>query len=132
MGKRISAMGAVNNAIKNNEMLKFARNNLNDQLFQKIYKGYRKAKWSQLSLPIIFSIIIIIELIFIPYQVFEKVQSDFKTSLILIETALFVVPILPMWLIICNFTFGNDWRKYTRWYKKQQHPNELYNIFNIS
>ena len=132
MSKIISTMGAINNAIKNNEMLRFAKNSVNNELFTKIYKGYQRAKWSQLSLPIIFAFIIILELIFIPSEVVVNGINDFKTSLILIETSLFIVPILPLWLIICDFTFGNDWRKYSKWYKKQSHPKELYNIFNIS
>ena len=45
------------------------------------------------------------------------------------EAALFIVPILPIWLVFCDFTFGKDWRKYSKWYKKRSHPNELYLIF---
>ena len=132
MSKIISAMGAVDNAISNNEKLKFAKNNLNDELFQKIYKGYKKAKQSQLSLPFIFAIIIILELIFVPSEVVQNGYANFKTTLILFETFFFIVPIFPIWIVICDFTFGSDWRKYCKWYKKQSHPNELYNMFNIS
>lgn len=132
MSKIISSMGALENAISNNEKLRYAKNNLNNELFQKIYKGHKKAKWAQLSLPIIFAIIIILELIFIPTQVVQNGYADFKTTLILFEVTFFIVPVLPIWIVICNFTFGNDWRKYCKWYKKQLHPNELYSIFNIS
>ncbi len=131
MSKIISAMGAVNNAISNNEKLKFAKNNLNNELFQKIYKGYQKAKWSQLSLPIIFALVIIFELIFIPSQSVPNGYADFKTTLIIFEAVFFIIPIFPIWIVICDFTFGKDWRKYSKWYKKQTHPRELYRIFNI-
>lgn len=132
MSKIISTAGAINNAIENNEKLKYAKNNLNDELFEIIYSGYQKAKWSQLLLPIIFAITIILELIFIPSQPVQNGHADFKTTLLLFEAVLFIVPILPIWIIICNFTIGNNWRKYCNWYKKQSHPNELYSIFNIS
>ena len=132
MSKIISTIGTINNAIENNEKLKFAKNNLNNELFQKIYKGYKKAKWSQLSLPIIFSIVILLEFIFIPSQSVPNGYADFKMTLILFEVAFFIVPILPIWLVMCDFTFGKDWRKYSKWYKMQSHPSELYRIFNIS
>lgn len=131
MSKIISAVGAINNTIENNEKLKYAKNNLDNELFEIIYSGYQKAKWSQLLLPIIFAITIILELIFIPSQPVQNGYADFKTTLLLFEAALFIVPILPIWIIICNFTIGNNWRKYCNWYKKQSHPNELYSIFNI-
>ena len=41
MSKIISTIGTINNAIENNEKLKFAKNNLNNELFQYI-RGIKK------------------------------------------------------------------------------------------
>ena len=68
---------------------------------------------------------IFLEWIFIP----TDSSSNLKLQIILIEASLFIVPILPIWLVFCDFTFGKDWRKYSKWYKKRSHPNELYLLF---
>ena len=66
MSKEISYAAALANKIENDEKLKFAYTSLDKELFDRIYKSYNKAKWSQLALPIAFVILVILELIFIP------------------------------------------------------------------
>ena len=48
----------VNTRIQNNEMLRFARQTMNEEQFEKLYKSYRQLFWFQLSLPIVAVLII--------------------------------------------------------------------------
>ena len=49
---KISYIGSIDSKIQNNEMLKFARQTMNEEQFRKLYKSYRQLFWFQLSLPI--------------------------------------------------------------------------------
>lgn len=126
MSKKIAYEAALANWIENNEKLNFAHRSLSGELFERIYKSYRRAFWAQLALPIAYAILLILEWIFLP----AEPSADFKSVIIMLQVALFVVPVLPIWLVVCDFTFGKDWRKYCKWYKRRSHPNELYAIFN--
>ena len=49
---KISYIGSIDSKIQNNEMLKFARQTMNEEQFRKLYKSYRQLFWFQLSLPL--------------------------------------------------------------------------------
>lgn len=117
MGKA-SQFGALGNMVKNNEKLQYASENFSRKEFRRIHKAYKRAKWSQSLLPILFVVVVLAEWIFLPSEDVPHGYAGFKETVILFESAFFVFPLFPFWLILCNFTFGNEWRKYNNWYKK--------------
>ena len=50
---KISYIGSIDSKIQNNEMLKFARQTMNEEQFRKLYNSYRQLFWFQLSLRVI-------------------------------------------------------------------------------
>lgn len=86
MGK-FSQLGAINNKIENNNKLCFAKENLSVEQFDKLYKSYRQLFWFQIAPVIVFIVIIIFMLIFIPSD-----YSNLKSGIILLGIAFFVVP----------------------------------------
>lgn len=111
-----SQMYALQNAINNNKLLKYAKDNFREEEFYRIYKSYRRAFWSQISLPILGVIFVVGAIIFIPAEnVFNGVASTQETIIMFLLAGFTLI--FPIWLIICNFTFGSEWRHYVKWYK---------------
>lgn len=111
-----SQMNALQNAINNNKLLKYAKDNFTEEEFYRIYKSYRRAFWSQISLPILGVIFVIGAIIFIPAEnVFNGVVSTQETIIMFLLAGFTLI--FPILLVICNFDFGSEWRLYVKWYK---------------
>ena len=104
-------------AFRDYDAVKFAYENLSQEDFKKIYRSYRLTFWLQLSLFAVFLAAVVLELIFIPSETVPNGYADKKTTIILFETAFFIFPALPVWLIITSLTCAKEWRKYLKWYK---------------
>ena len=111
-----SQMYALQNAINNHKLLKYAKDNFTEEELHKIYKSYRRAFWSQISLPILGVIFVIGAMIFIPSENVPNGVASTKETIIMFSVAGFML-VFPVWLVICNFTFGSEWRLYIKWYK---------------
>lgn len=110
---KVSYIGSIDSKIQNNEMLKFARQTMNEEQFRKIYKSYRQLFWFQLSLPI--SAVLIIALSCIIF-------SQYAEAIFALGCAAFIFII---WLIISQFVVGKLWHKYVKLYKSGEHPNVI-------
>lgn len=116
----LSNLGAINNKIENNDMLKFARNIMSEEQFIKIYKSYRRLFWTQLSVPI--AGVVFIPLLCLAFSEYAMIIAAFGTVLFLF---LFIVN-----LILSQFLVGRLWHKYVKLYKSGCHPNViLYDLF---
>ena len=112
---KISYIGSFDSKIQNNEMLKFARQTMNEEQFRKLYKSYRQLFWFQLSLPI--SAVLIIALSCIIF-------SQYAEAIFALGCEAFIF-LFIIWLIISQFVVGKLWHKYVKLYKSGEHPNVI-------
>ena len=113
-----------------NQRLEFARRVLNAAQFEKLYRAYRQLFWFQLAPVLVLAAAVLLELIFIPSEVVPNGYASTKETVILFETAFFIVPFYPVWLIVSQFAVGRLWHKYCRWYDKSRDRNGVYALFD--
>lgn len=107
---KISYLSSINNAIENNEMLRFASEVLNSKNFIKLYKSYRQLFWFQLSFPIVSVVLTVLGCI---------IFNSCIDIVLLIAASGFIFGFI-IWMILSQFLAGRLWHKYVKWYKKQQ------------
>lgn len=127
---KISHYAVLQNAIKNNEKLAFAKSVLSKEQFERLYKSYRNLFWFQIMPVIVLAVAVVLELIFIPSENVPNGVASLKETIIIFEAAFFMVPIFPLWLIISQFTVGKLWRRYSKWYEKSTDRYGIYDIFD--
>lgn len=115
-----SQIGVINNAIENKKKLEFARNVLNDENFEKLYKSYRQLFWFQISYLIISSVILVLTSL-----IFREYWSE-----VLMIGAFILIFGFIIWLILSQFIAGKLWRKYDKWYRKGGNMEGLYKLFS--
>ncbi len=113
-----------------NQRLEFARRVLNKAQFDKLYRAYRRLFWFQIAPVILLAAVVLLELILIPSEAVPNGYASAKETVILFETAFFIVPFYPVWLIVSQFAVGRLWHKYCRWYDKSEDRNEVYALFD--
>ncbi|MDL2295495.1 hypothetical protein LJC18_01620 [Lachnospiraceae bacterium OttesenSCG-928-E19] len=118
-----SNSNAFGNAIK----LAFAKENLTEEQFEKLYKSYKRLFWFQLAPAILLALAAILIIIFMPSASYG--QTDWKTAILLFGSAFFIFPFLPIWLVLSQFLVGKLWHSYSKWFKKSNDINELYALF---
>ena len=120
-----SQAAALRNADKNYRMLKYARSNFNSDLYDRIHREYKLAKWSQLFLPFLIMIVMLVLCVFI---------SSNETKLIIFAFgSIALIFILPIWIVICNLIICSKWKKYVKWYDSGNDDKEIvYNIFGMT
>mgnify|MGYP000377956198 CR=1 FL=1 len=79
---------------------------------------------------ILLAAVVLLELILIPSEAVPKGYASAKETVILFETAFFIVPFYPVWLIVSQFAVGRLWHKYCRWYDKSEDRNGVYALFD--
>lgn len=109
-----------------NQRLEFARRVLNKAQFDKLYRAYRRLFWFQIAPVILLAAVVLLELILIPSEAVPNGYASAKETVILFETAFFIVPFYPVWLIVSQFAVGRLWHKYCRWYDKSEDRNGVY------
>ena len=120
-----SQSAALRNAEKNYRMVKYAKSNFNSDLYNKICREYKVAKWSQLFLPLLIMIIILMLCIFISSYEIKMIVLAFGSLVLII--------ILPIWIVICNLIICSKWKKYVKWYDSGNEDKEIvYNIFGMT
>lgn len=127
---KISHYAALQNAIKNNEKLAFAKSVLSKEQFERLYKSYINLFWFQIMPVIVLAVAVVLELIFIPSENVPNGVASLKETIIIFEVAFFMVPIFPLCLIISQFTVGKLWRRYSKWYEKSTDRYGIYDIFD--
>lgn len=125
----IGQITAIENGIENNIKLKVARENLSKEEFKMLYDSYKTLKKFQAIPAIIFMVVFVLELIFIPGESVQYGDSSPKETFIIMEVALFLMVIYPIWLIITQFICGKLWHKYSKWYKNAVVPRGIHDIF---
>mgnify|MGYP000740699545 FL=1 len=113
-----------------NQRLEFARRVLNKAQFDKLYRAYRRLFRFQIAPVILLAAVVLLELILIPSEAVPKGYASAKETVILFETAFFIVPFYPVWLIVSQFAVGRLWHKYCRWYDKSEDRNGVYALFD--
>ena len=113
-----------------NQRLEFARRVLNKAQFDKLYRAYRRLFWFQIAPVILLAAVVLLELILIPSEAVPNGYASAKETVILFETAFFIVPFYPVWLIVSQFAVGRLWHKYCRWYDNSEDRNEVYALFD--
>lgn len=89
-----------------NQRLEFARRVLNKAQFDKLYRAYRRLFWFQIAPVILLAAVVLLELILIPSEAVPNGYASAKETVILFETAFFIVPFYPVWLIVSQFAGG--------------------------
>ena len=112
-----------------NQRLEFARRVLNKAQFDKLYRAYRRLFRFQIAPVILLAAVVLLELILIPSEAVPNGYASAKETVILFETAFFIVPFYPVWLIVSQFAVGRLWHKYCRWYDKSEDRNGVYALF---
>ena len=123
MGK-LSQLGAMQNKIENNEKLRFAKKNLSGEQFRRLYGAYRRLFWFQIAPVFVLLAALLLMLIFIPAE-----PSGVKAGIMLLTVAFFLVPFLPVWLVLSQFVVGKLWHRYSKWYQKEGSISELHALF---
>jgi hypothetical protein len=123
-----SQMGALDNAIDNMDKLEFAKNTLSKEDFKKLHSSYNSLKWFQLGPMLVFSAIMVLELIFIPGQKVPIGESSPKECFMWMELGIFMLA-YAVWLAISIFVCGRLWHKYSKWYEKGDNLEQLYALF---
>ena len=113
-----------------NQRLEFARRVLNKAQFDKLYRAYRRLFRFQIAPVILLAAVVLLELILMPSEAVPNAYASAKETVILFETAFFIVPFYPVWLIVSQFTVGRLWHKYCRWYDKSEDRNGVYALFD--
>lgn len=113
-----------------NQRLEFARRVLNKAQFDKLYRAYRRLFRFQIAPVILLAAVVLLELILIPSETVSNGYASAKETVILFETAFFIVPFYPVWLIVSQFAVGRLWHKYCRWYDKSEDRNGVYALFD--
>ena len=113
-----------------NQRLEFARRVLNKAQFDKLYRAYRRLFRFQIAPVILLAAVVLLELILIPSEAVPNGYASVKETVILFETAFFIVPFYPVWLIVSQFAVGRLWHKYCRWYDKGEDRNGVYALFD--
>lgn len=113
-----------------NQRLEFARRVLNKAQFDKLYRAYRRLFRFQIAPVILLAAVVLLELILIPSEAVPNGYASAKETVILFETAFFIVPFYPVWLIVSQFAVGRLWNKYCRWYDKSEDRNGIYALFD--
>lgn len=113
-----------------NQRLEFARRVLNKAQFDKLYRAYRRLFRFQIAPVILLAAVVLLELILIPSEAVSNGYASAKETVILFETAFFIVPFYPVWLIVSQFAVGRLWHKYCRWYDKSEDRNGVYALFD--
>lgn len=113
-----------------NQRLEFARRVLNKAQFDKLYRAYRRLFRFQIAPVILLAAVVLLELILIPSEAVPNGYASAKETVILFETAFFIVPFYPVWLIVSQFAVGRLWHKYCRWYDKSEDSNGVYALFD--
>ena len=113
-----------------NQRLEFARRVLNKAQFDKLYRAYRRLFRFQIAPVILLAAVVLLELILIPSEAMPNGYASAKETVILFETAFFIVPFYPVWLIVSQFAVGRLWHKYCRWYDKSEDRNGVYALFD--
>ncbi len=113
-----------------NQRLEFARRVLNKAQFDKLYRAYRRLFRFQIAPVILLAAVVLLELILIPSEAVPNGYASAKETVILFETAFFIVPFYPVWLIVSQFAVGRLWHKYCRWYDKSEDRNGVYTLFD--
>ena len=113
-----------------NQRLEFARRVLNKAQFDKLYRAYRRLFRFQIAPVILLAAVVLLELILIPSEAVPNAYASAKETVILFETAFFIVPFYPVWLIVSQFAVGRLWHKYCRWYDKSEDRNGVYALFD--
>ena len=113
-----------------NQRLEFARRVLNKAQFDKLYRAYRRLFRFQIAPVILLAAVVLLELILIPSEAVPNGYASAKETVILFETAFFIVPFYPVWLIVSQFAVGRLWHKYCRWYDKSEDRNRIYALFD--
>ena len=113
-----------------NQRLEFARHVLNKAQFDKLYRAYRRLFRFQIAPVILLAAVVLLELILIPSEAVPNGYASAKETVILFETAFFIVPFYPVWLIVSQFAVGRLWHKYCRWYDKIEDRNGIYALFD--
>lgn len=113
-----------------NQRLEFARRVLNKAQFDKLYRAYRRLFRFQIAPVILLAAVVLLELILIPSETVPNGYASTKETVILFETAFFIVPFYPVWLIVSQFAVGRLWHKYCRWYDKSEDRNGVYALFD--
>ena len=120
-----SQTAALRNAEKNYRMLKYAKSNFNSDLYERIHREYKLAKWSQLFLPLLIMIVMLMLCIFI---------SSYEIKMIILAFgAVFLIIMIPIWIVVCNFFICSKWKNYVKWYDSGNEDKEIvYNIFGMT
>lgn len=113
-----------------NQRLEFARRVLNKAQFDKLYRAYRRLFRFQIAPVILLAAVVLLELILIPSEAVPNGYASAKETVILFETAFFIVPFYPVWLIVSQFAVGRLWHKYCRWYDKSEDRKGVYALFD--
>ena len=108
----------------------FARRVLNKAQFDKLYRAYRRLFRFQIAPVILLAAVVLLELILMPSEAVPNGYASAKETVILFETAFFIVPFYPVWLIVSQFAVGRLWHKYCRWYDKSEDRNGVYALFD--
>ena len=82
-----------------NQRLEFAWRVLNKAQFDKLYRAYRRLFRFQIAPVILLAAVVLLELILIPSEAVPNGYASAKETVILFETAFFIVPFYPVWLI---------------------------------
>lgn len=114
----------------NNGNLNFAKQALSKEQFDRLYKSYRQLFWFQITPVIVFAVLAILVMIFVPSQDVPNGYADMKMTILMFGTAFFLVPFWPAWLIVSQFASGKLWHRYIKWHKKGGSLEELYDIFD--
>ncbi len=113
-----------------NQRLEFAWRVLNKAQFEKLYRAYRRLFRFQIAPVILLAAVVLLELILIPSEAVPNGYASAKETVILFETAFFIVPFYPAWLIVSQFAVGRLWHKYCRGYDKSEDRNGVYALFD--
>lgn len=113
-----------------NQRLEFARRVLNKAQFDKLHRAYRRLFRFQIAPVILLAAVVLLELILIPSEAVPNGYASAKETVILFETAFFIVPFYPVWLIVSQLAVGRLWHKYCHWYDKSEDRNGVYALFD--
>ena len=128
---KISHYAALQNAIKNNEKLAFAKSVLSKEQFERLYKSYRNLFWFQIMPVIVLAVAVVLELIFIPSENVPNGVASLKETIIIFEAAFLWFPFFRCGLSFLNLQLENYGADIQNGVKKVQIGME-YMIFLIS
>lgn len=95
----------------------FAKEHTSAEDFRKLNQSRKQMVWFTIFIFIVFLAAAAGVLIFVPAEQVPEGYADTRMTILTFGTVIFLIAVLPVWLILSYYVTGNLWKKYTKWYE---------------